>query len=405
MNKHILRLLGALSMLWGLCLPSAGWAAGLMDVQTGSGGNRPRLHWFSAPQAEWVGERQLSVTFTVEVGGKLRSNACLHVQPFYVTDTDTIGYPELTVMTRRGYRYANRRNALAGQGGDEDAQILVKGIGSATAFYRRTLRLPTQEGGRLIVSQWMETCCETVDLGRTETIVASAIVASAVDADSDGQPVPMVKDELSAHNSIQQESASTEADAPVFPNRSNDPTGEREVTTTVRITFPVASAEVLPDFGSNAKELARVDSLLFRPMPEAGGICRIKSLNIVGYTSPEGAYNDNLALSLRRAEALSRWLREHYSFLASVAISTEGYGEDWEGLRGLVEASPLPHADEVLDIIDHVSIMDGREKRLMDLRGGTLYCTMLDQMFPCLRRMELKVVYAFSPTMPMATHP
>ena len=400
MNKHTLRLLAALSMLWGLCLPTAGWAAGLMDVQAGSGGNRPRLHWFSAPQAEWVGERQLSVTFTVEVGGKLRSNACLHVQPFYVTDTDTIDYPELTVMTRRAYRYANRRNALAGHEGDEDAQVLVKGIGSATAFYRRTLRLPTQEDGRLIVSQWMETCCETVDLGREETIVASA-----VDADSDGQPVPVFKDELSAHNSIQQESVSTEAGAPVLPDRSNDPAGEREVATTVRITFPVASAEILPDFESNAKELARVDSLLNRPMHEAGSVCRIKSLNIVGYTSPEGTYNDNLALSLRRAEVLSRWLREHYSFLASVAISTEGRGEDWEGLRGLVEASPLPHADEVLDIIDHVGIMDGREKRLMDLRGGTPYRTMLDQMFPCLRRMELKVVYAFSPTLSMATHP
>ena len=81
-------------------------------------------------------------------------------------------------------------------------------------------------------------------------------------------------------------------------------------------------------------------------------------------------------------------------------VTAEGKGEDWEGLREAVGRSDMKAKDEVLDIIDTYDIFDGREKLLMDLRGGNPYRYMLEHIFPPLRRMEMRIDYrvrAFDP--------
>ena len=86
--------------------------------------------------------------------------------------------------------------------------------------------------------------------------------------------------------------------------------------------------------------------------------------------------------------------------LPTEKVTAEGKGEDWEGLREAVGRSDMKAKDEVLDIIDTYDIFDGREKLLMDLRGGDPYRYMLEHIFPPLRRMEMRIDYrvrAFDP--------
>lgn len=78
-------------------------------------------------------------------------------------------------------------------------------------------------------------------------------------------------------------------------------------------------------------------------------------------------------------------------------------GEDWEGLRHLVDVSDMPDRDKVLAIIDFVDLNMGREKQLMDLKGGVPYKWMLANLFPQLRRMEMQVSYTVRPFKEMET--
>ena len=45
--------------------------------------------------------------------------------------------------------------------------------------------------------------------------------------------------------------------------------------------------------------------------------------------------------------------------------------EDWKGLTDLIVGSEMAFKESVLDIIRTVDVVDGRERMLMDLAGGT----------------------------------
>ena len=57
----------------------------------------------------------------------------------------------------------------------------------------------------------------------------------------------------------------------------------------------------------------------------------------------------------------------------------------------LLQSEQPPYADAALSIIRNVGIFNGREKQLMELRGGAPYRDMLRHFFPRLRRLEVSV--------------
>lgn len=174
---------------------------------------------------------------------------------------------------------------------------------------------------------------------------------------------------------------------------------ERTVSVTIRLNYPVNVSRVLPYFGDNAAELRRIDSILHRTVTDTATY-KILGTTITGYASPEDTYDHNKRLSERRANGMRDWLADHYG-LDKATIATSGAGEDWEGLRALVADSNMRYRDEVLNIIDNYDLWHGREKRLMELHGGSTYRYMLANLFPTLRRMELRMEYsvrAFTPS-------
>lgn len=105
----------------------------------------------------------------------------------------------------------------------------------------------------------------------------------------------------------------------------------------------------LPDFRNNAEELAKIRTVIDEVRRDGDMI--ITDIFIEGYASPEGESHRNAELSLARARALKEYLQKMYSF-SDETFHVSSVGEDWNGLRQLVEESELPAKNRVLAVID-----------------------------------------------------
>ncbi len=159
------------------------------------------------------------------------------------------------------------------------------------------------------------------------------------------------------------------------------------------IRFPVNGTQVLPRFGDNQLELARVDSL-FEALSERGTIGRIE---IHGYASPEGGYARNEQLARGRSEGFGRYLAElDYPFLDAIRAASVGWTpEDWEGLARLVAEGGMEQGAEVLAIVRNEQMPpDERDAALRRLEPwSSVYGVLLRDVYPRLRRIVLTVHY------------
>lgn len=137
-----------------------------------------------------------------------------------------------------------------------------------------------------------------------------------------------------------------------------------------------------PSFEDNAKSLEQACSVL--TLIDAAPNASIGKIVLAGTASPEGSAMLNEQLAQRRVEALQNYLEEHTSININ-SIESITIGEDWVGLRQMVEQSDMQYKEQVLAIIDNVPVMQGREKQLMDLKWGRPYNYMLEHFFPRLR--------------------
>lgn len=165
---------------------------------------------------------------------------------------------------------------------------------------------------------------------------------------------------------------------------------ERTEGTVLHIDYPVGVYDVRHAYMNNDAELTRIDSLL-RPLIE-GDLTTLRHISICGYASPEGTYADNEQLASRRAQGFMRYLTQTYH-LPETLFRVTWIPEDWDGLVELLKSEQPEYADESITLIHKYSVFDGRERKLMDLRGGIPYRHMLTNLFPHLRRLQLTVDY------------
>lgn len=154
------------------------------------------------------------------------------------------------------------------------------------------------------------------------------------------------------------------------------------------LDFQVGSSVIIPTFRRNPEELAKIGSAINRVRDNRD--VEITSLFIEGYASPEGSYDMNHRLALDRATALKNHIHTHYG-IPLEKFRVTAVGEDWEGLRVLVEASNMAYRDQVLAIIDSGDNPDRKEQRLRALGGGAPFRHMLNEMFPPLRRADYQI--------------
>ena len=124
----------------------------------------------------------------------------------------------------------------------------------------------------------------------------------------------------------------------------------------------------------------------------------VSQLSLRGNASPDGTAAANVRLTRKRVEAVLSYLRQRVE-IPDELVEVQANGFDWEGLQLRVEDDPeCPARQEVLEVLSDTPewmydaqgrIVDGRRKRLMDLRGGVPYGYLAEKVFPDLRNVSI----------------
>ena len=169
-------------------------------------------------------------------------------------------------------------------------------------------------------------------------------------------------------------------------------------TPNATVRFISQDGEVLQRFEFNdGASFARVREALQAQLADPDS--KIVSVRIRSAASPDGNTDINRDLSDRRADDTRFFLLSAMPELYGVPFVVTSAGEDYESLRALLEQSDIPGADQAVEIIrtvpqwiknDEGIVVDGRKKRLMDLRGGETWNAMLPTLFPQLKRTRIE---------------
>lgn len=127
---------------------------------------------------------------------------------------------------------------------------------------------------------------------------------------------------------------------------------------------------------------------LFRTISE--GSAGITGVTVTGYASPEGPYDRNEVLAMKRSYDISGYLSRNFP-MNGVKISNKWVAEDWHALETNISRGNKKYKKDALDVIRNVGIFEGRETALMKLDRGNVYRDLLKTEFPRLRRTELNI--------------
>lgn len=144
----------------------------------------------------------------------------------------------------------------------------------------------------------------------------------------------------------------------------------------------------------NSEELREINAFLEKIIRNEH--VSVRSLNLTGYASPEASYEHNTQLSQNRVNALRDRLQLKYSLPYSMFV-VKTVPEDWDSVRRWVDRSSLYFRSQLLSIIDNTSDPDARDAKIKDLDGGDTYRILLQDLYPNLRRTEIKACMDVTP--------
>lgn len=195
--------------------------------------------------------------------------------------------------------------------------------------------------------------------------------------------------------------------APAYDDFSRDSVYFRAIsqgsaTLNCYLSYPQNGSEVLRSYGNNSYELGKLGEFIRHSLSDTS--VYVRNIRLCGYSSIEGSYLSNEELAGKRSLLLRRFLLNEYPFLKRYEIITDSEGEDWKTLRSLLLNSDLDEKEDVIQIIDHIDIFEGREKQLIDLNKGRAYRNIERLFFPLLRRVEVVVEYDLQRTIEERYH-
>lgn len=163
-------------------------------------------------------------------------------------------------------------------------------------------------------------------------------------------------------------------------------------TYSARLQFASGKSQLLQSHGNNAAVLSEVDRVIGSLKQDS--LLTLKRIVVKGYASPEGSSSSNYNLSVARAQAFVNYLNQTHRYRSTDRmIVSQGMGEDWDGLRKLLQQANPADLHAILQAIDGSSDNDRRERSLKALNGGRTWRTLLTDYFPELRRNEYTIEY------------
>lgn len=163
----------------------------------------------------------------------------------------------------------------------------------------------------------------------------------------------------------------------------------------LKVYFQFDKSVVNDSYMGNAATLSMLDSLI-----AAGGLESLESVKVVSYSSPEGNYAYNLALSKRRTESINKLLLSSYPELEG-RIELDHKGEAWQDLRNkVVNDNNFTEEvrEKILAIID--SDQDPTSKEI-SLKALPQYKRLYSNYFKQFRYAEIRLRIANSEPAPV----
>jgi hypothetical protein len=156
------------------------------------------------------------------------------------------------------------------------------------------------------------------------------------------------------------------------------------------LDFPRGKNEILPNFGNNRSELMKIDKMINAIATNQD--ISVQGVSMVGYASPESSLKFNTDLSRARSESMMRYFMANSMIPASLFETRTG-GEDWDGLRRLLENYPLSHKQEIFRLMNTIHDLDARENAIRKVGNGRPYKIIYEELYPKLRRVVCEVNY------------
>lgn len=341
---------------------------------------------FGEPVFTRTAEGVLEVGVTADLGKlDLKRQQAVILTPVLMAETDGEGYlhdfePVAIGGTTR-YKAMNREIKLGNSKFDRELPTIIKRKNKKQQAYDFSFSVPYEA--------WMD----SAELVFIEEVSGCAGCKIARNELAVGPVVPEAKPiYIPVETVVERGSAPHFKLSLIIPPA--DTLKQRAETYSAWLNYEQGRSVLRRDIGRNNQMLMEVDRIIYRLQndPNVNTI----TISVKGYASPEGDAASNLKLSRNRARAFMSYLRENHGF-AEDMINFAGYGEDWIGLRAMVEKSGMNDRQAVLNIIDFTPSVTERKNKIKALSGGSTYRYMLSNIYPTLRRNEYTISYTVKP--------
>ncbi len=151
------------------------------------------------------------------------------------------------------------------------------------------------------------------------------------------------------------------------------------------LNYPLNKSFVIYDFSNNIHEINSLHSYITKTLNDP--FINIRSIEITGYSSPEGSFEQNEKLAVQRAEGLKNYLRP---FFSEAEITINCVPEDWNGLVEALRNADYPELAKIQEIAEAEISAEQKERKLKSL-PHRIYKELNRNYFPLLRRATLVI--------------
>lgn len=157
------------------------------------------------------------------------------------------------------------------------------------------------------------------------------------------------------------------------------------------IKFSVNDTCINPNFANNKETIDKISDFLLEVNNDTSVI--ITNITFCGAASPEGSYQTNTSLAIKRMDALEELVQSKID-LSEYQVFRDNNYIPWEYLRSCVTESSLPYKDTIIKILDEKSVLvhydenkltDQRYIRLQELENGEVYRQLFKDYFADMR--------------------
>ena len=151
----------------------------------------------------------------------------------------------------------------------------------------------------------------------------------------------------------------------------------------VRLHFAFDSAVLSESYMSNSSAMASLDKMV-------ASLADSSSINLVTFSSPEGNYAYNLALSQKRAESVRKYIVSKYPALENRIVVNAG-AESWDELRRSVQSDARLSSYARTQVLDIVASDKDADVKESELKAIPAYKSLYSNYFRGLRYAEISL--------------